>query len=279
MHILVVGATGVLGRNTVPRLIERGHTVRAIVRDEAQRRRLQSVGAQACEGDIFDRESLTRAARDCGVALHLATAIPKPPSQDWSLNDRIRREGTQNLLMALTQSGVQRYVQQSIALLYGEQSQAAVDESTALQPAARTQSAADMEELVKASALHWCILRGGLFYGAGTGSERWRQAAQQNILQLPGDGQSLIPLIHVIDMARAVVSATETAPAGSIYNVVDDEPVTYQQLFGYIAAQVGGVAPQPGGPRLWPSLSCSNARIKADLGWHPVFPTFRSGLA
>lgn len=279
MTILVVGAAGVLGRNTIPRLIERGHTVRAIARGDEQTRHLQHAGATAFFGDIFDLSSLVNAAQGCEVALHLATAIPRPPSQDWSLNDRIRREGTENLLAAAAESGVKRYIQQSISLLYGEQSQPAVDESASLKPSSRTQSAVDMEELVKGSSLDWCILRGALFYGANTGLDRWRQAALQGTLQLPGDGEDLVSLVHAVDMARAVVSAAEAAPAGSIYNVVDDEPVSYKALFGYIAAQAGSAEPKTGGPKLWPSLSCSNASIKAGLQWQPAFPTFRSGLA
>ena len=94
MHILVVGATGVLGKNVVPRLVERGHTVRAIVRRHEQARFLQQVGAEPTLGDIFDPDSLHAAARGCDAALHLATAIPKSGNQDWSLNDRIRHNWT-----------------------------------------------------------------------------------------------------------------------------------------------------------------------------------------
>ncbi len=85
-----------------------------------------------------------------------------------------------------------------------------------------------MEALVRQSALEWCILRGALFYGAGAGLEdEWRQAARHGELIVPGDGSDRISLIHVVDMARAVVAAVESAPPGSIYNVVDDEPPTY----------------------------------------------------
>ncbi len=280
MKILVVGATGVLGRNVVPRLVERGHTVRAIVRRPEQARFLEHVGVEPMIGDIFDRDSLNRAARGREAALHLATAIPKSGGQDWSLNDRIRREGTRNFIASASNNGVKRYIQQSITLLYGDQGQAIVDESAPLQPTPVSQSAADMEDLVRASALDWCILRGGLFYGPGTGREdEWRQAAWQSRLALPGDGSDLISLVHVVDMARAVVAATEHAPPGSVYNIVDDEPVSYKRLFTYIAAQLDMAAPQAGGPKFLPSLGCSNAKVKQELSWQPSYPGYRSGLA
>lgn len=79
-------------------------------------------------------------------------------------------------------------------------------------------------------------------------------------------------------MARAVVLAAESAPAGSIYNVVDDEPVTYRHLYGYVAALTGAPPPAAGGPPA-ASAACRSDRIKAELGWAPAYPTYRSGLA
>lgn len=279
MQILVVGATGVLGRQVVPRLVERGHSVRAVVRRPEAAHALAAAGVELAAGDILDAGSLLLAAAGCDVALHLATAIPKPGG-NWSRNDRIRREGTRNLLAAAAAHGVRRYVQQSIAMLYGDTGQTVADESAPLQPGPVIQSAADMEQMVRAAALDWCILRGGLFYGAGAGlEEEWRQAAGAHTLQLPGDGRDLISLIHVVDMARAVLLAAEGARRGSVYNVVDDEPAHYADLLAYVAAQAGAPPPQAGGPRRLASFACSNARIKRDLGWQPAYPTYRSGLA
>src|SRR4051794_976857 len=92
MRILVVGSTGVLGRNVVPRLLERGHEVRALYRRPEQASFLAEMGAETAPGDILDRNSLLDAARGCDAALHIATAIPRSGEGDYSLNDRIRRE-------------------------------------------------------------------------------------------------------------------------------------------------------------------------------------------
>lgn len=280
MHILVVGATDVLGRNVVPRLQERGHEVRALVRRAEQAAALRRLGAEAVTGDILDLESLLNAASGCDAALHLATVIPKPGgAQDWSGNDQVRREGTRNLLAAAEQAGVHRYVQQSITLLYGDQDDRIVDESTPLQPASHLKSAADMEALVQASSLDWCILRGGSFYGQGTGQEaRWFQAAREGILHLPGSGTSLLSLIHVADMARAIVLAVESAPPRSLFNVVDDTPVSYRELYAHVAILAGARHTTPGDAPV-PSLGCDNTRLKEALGWTPAYPSYRSGLA
>lgn len=281
MRVLVLGATGVLGRNVVPRLLERGHSVRAVVRRREQADALARTGVDALLGDILDPESLLRAAPGCDVALHLATRIPRNgTAEDWALNDRVRREGTRHLVAAAERNGVRRYVQQGITFIYGDHATQIVDEHTpVLQDAGRIQSAVDMEETVRASALDWCILRGGAFYGPGTGREEaWREAAGAGTLRLPGNGDALVSLVHVVDMARAVVLAAEKAPARSLFNGVDDEPVSYRRLLGHIAAQVGAPEPGPGGAPVR-SLGCSNTLLKHTLGWSPVFPTYRSGLA
>lgn len=281
MKIAVIGATGVLGRHVVPRLVEHGHHVRAIARKPAEINRLQRMGVEAVSGDILIPDTLGPTTANCDAALHLATAIARPgKAPDWHMNDRIRREGTRNFIAACKTNGVRRYVQQSIALLHGDHGRDIIDEDASIQPDPITQSAADMEALVRASDFEWCILRAGLFYGPVTGREdEWRRAARAGALQIPGDGTGLASLARVVDMARAVVMAVENAAAGSIYHVVDDRPVEWLTLYRYIAAQVDASEPKPGGEAFLPSLGCSNARIKAELKWEPLYATYRAGLA
>jgi nucleoside-diphosphate-sugar epimerase len=233
MNIAVIGATGSLCRHVVPRLVECGHHVRAVVRQCAQVNRLSQMGVEAVLGDILIPETLRPAVRHCDAALPLATAIPKTgQAQDRTLNDRIRRKGTHHFLAACQSNGVRRYVQQSITFLYGDSGTHIVNEGAAVQPTFIAQPALDMQSLVRASGFEWCILRGGLFYGKGTGREdKSRKTAQAGTLQLPGDGTALISIVLVVDMARAAVMAIERAPAQSIYNVVDDEPVNYRTLY------------------------------------------------
>ncbi len=280
MRVFVVGATGVLGRYTLPRLVERGHSVAVVARHSEDVARLRRLGFDAWSGDILDVESLREPLRGCDVALHLATAIPiHRPGMGWSLNDRIRREGTRNLLAASREEGVRRYVQQSITLLYGDGGDQLVSEDHPLSPYPRIASAFEMEEAVRASSLEWVMLRGGSFYGRGTGREDvWRREAEAGTLTVPGDGSALISLIRVEDMARAVVLAAEAAPAGAVYNVVDDAPVSYRELYNHLAARTMASEPPAGGPPVI-SLGCSNAAIRRALGWEPMWPSYRSGLA
>jgi len=278
MKVVVFGATGVLGRQVVPRLVERGHAVRAVLRDPKRSGLFAALGVEVRRGDILDAKSVEAAVTDCDAALHLATAIPKTGgAQDWSLNDRIRREGTAHLLAACERAGCKRYVQQSIAFLCGDRG-APADESAPLAENAFLQSTHDMESQVKSSTLDWSTLRGGLFYGPDTFEAGWRDAARAGALVIPGDGTARVSLVHAADMARAVVLATEDAPARSIYHVTDDLPVSFRELFTYVAALVGTAPPSTGGEPMLPAFSASNARIKRELGWEPAYPSYRSGM-
>lgn len=282
MRVGVVGATGALGKQVLPRLIERGHEVRAIIRHEPEVTRLRRLGLDAVRGDILDRDSLSTGLKACDAALHLATAIPRAgtPEPDWSRNDRIRREGSRNLLETCRSLGIERYVQQSIAHLVADGSSNLLDESAPVRPSPRTASAADMEEMVRNSGLRWTILRGGAFYGPHTGrDEAWRGDARSGRLSLPADSAAYLSLIHVADMAEAVVLAAEIAPDRALLAIVDDQPVTYSELFRYLARLEEGPEPQPGeSAPIWPSCRVSNARAREVLGWRPRLRTYRSGF-
>jgi nucleoside-diphosphate-sugar epimerase len=280
MRVAVVGSTGLVGRHVVQRLREHGRDVRAIVRSKADIEALRRVGIEAVRGDILDLDSLRQAVEGCSVVFHLATAAPRPGhAPNWGLNDRIRREGTANLLEACRGAGVHRYVHQSLAFLVGGSSDI-VDEAAPLLPATKvTASAIDAERLVAASGLDWVILRDGALYGPGTGrEEQWRALARSGQLRFPGDGADYISLIHVADLAEGFTLATERGPSGSIVSVVDGEPTTYRELFAYIALMEGAAVPTGGGASNFPSFRIANSKARDILGWRPFYRSYRSGL-
>ena len=104
MRVFVTGATGVLGLWVVRLLVEAGEVVRGLSRSQENASTLRVIGAEPVEADLFRRESLYGAMKDCDAVLHLATKIPSLPRfrsrEAWEENDRIRRDGTRNLVDA-----------------------------------------------------------------------------------------------------------------------------------------------------------------------------------
>ena len=76
MKVFIAGASGVLGRRLVRQLTERGHTAVGQVRSAAGEARVVAAGGQARIADLFDVDSLARAADGAEVVIHAATAIP-----------------------------------------------------------------------------------------------------------------------------------------------------------------------------------------------------------
>ena len=277
MRIAILGATGVLGRPVVARLLERGHEIVAIVRDPA--RLATDLRVHGVRGDILDPATLVAPLAGCDAVLHLATVIPRTGTRpDWSPNDRVRSEGTRNLLDAARRNGGSRYVQQSVAMLLAGPRDMIADEDSPLRPSPHLESARDMEHAVRESDLPWVILRGGAFYGRTSDRmEYLNRIAREGRLAMPGDGGDYISLVHVEDMAEAVVCAAESDLAAQTFNIVDDYPVTYRELYEFVARVNAAPPPAAGGPPLLPGFRVSNARARSVLGWQPRFTDYRAG--
>ena len=145
-------------------------------------------------------------------------------------------------------------------------------------------------QVLEAPDLEGVALRYGLFYGPGTSSDAWADQLRRRLLALPRSPRSRMSWIHVEDAASATVAAIERAPAGAVYNVVDDEPVGIPAFIDKLASVCGTRSTWPVPLRLAQLLApyaaavlsarvaADNVRIGEDLGWRPAFPSFRDGL-
>lgn len=299
MKILIAGGTGVVGRPVVKRLVERGHAVRALARSAANEETLRRLGAEPARADLFDPGSLEAAARGCEAVLHLATAIPRrmrPRPADFALNDRIRTEGTRNLLAAALAARAHRYVQQSVAFFHHSAGEEWVDEDSPIGDHPLAGAVVEMERQVWQShgldGLSTVILRGGMFYGPESGHTRDLFAAlRRGFMPLAGDGRNYWSLIHTEDMAAACVAAAEASHPSQVYLVVDDLPVRAAEFMAHVARARGRRTPRRlpawlvtllAGPLnaglLRASFRCRNDHLRRELGWSPSYPTYREGV-
>jgi nucleoside-diphosphate-sugar epimerase len=102
---------------------------------------------------------------------------------------------------------------------------------------------------------------------------------------------SRLPLIHLDDAVSATVRALDAAPAGAVYDIVDDRAVSLAEIVRTLA-EYSGSRPPWSVPAWLPrlvapylvrvtsvQLSLSNAKATQELGWRPKYPTLREGLA
>lgn len=291
MRMFVAGATGVLGRATVARLVAAGHEVRAVARSPEKAAQLRAQGAAPIEGlDLFDPGGVRRAVDGVDAVVHMATSIPPVSkawrAKAWAMNDRLRREGTQVLADAAAAAGVSRFVKESICFSYVPQGDAWLTEESPIREDGF--SAATLEAERTAVAFGGVTLRFGLFYSADARSlDESLAVARRGFTPMIGRPDAYQPSIHVDDAAAAVVAALD-APSG-FYNVAD-EPITklawseaFFDAFGIrkkvrFMPQVVISALGEKGDVLAGSRRVSSQKFRATTGWTPQFPDAAVGL-
>jgi nucleoside-diphosphate-sugar epimerase len=290
--VFVSGATGVLGRRVVAELVAAGFDVTGAARSSSRQADLAALGARPIALDLFDRAALHAAVAGHEVVFNLATAIPvgeraSDPSA-WEENDRIRRDGSRNLVDAALAAGASRYVQESVAFVYADGGERFLDESAAIAAAGVTGAALVAEGEAARFAEHGgagIALRFGQFYGFDSG-----HTAQAIEAALAGRAVELGPesayrsSVTTDDAASAVIAALD-APSG-VYNVVDDRPLSRGEYVDALADALGVPPPTPRSVTLElpapfavmvRSLRVSNQRFKDAAGWKPSFPSAWEG--
>ena len=295
MKIFVAGGSGTIGIPLVRSLVAAGHQVSALTRSKEKVDMLRTLGAAPAVADALDRNALIEAvvaARPTHV-IHQLTALPKEGAKrasDLAPTNRLRIEGTANLIAAATQAGARRFIGGSFAMLLAAKDGLPAD----------TKAAADalqsMEDQIlspsRRGLIEGVVLRYGLFYGPhNPATERMVWLARHRMLPTIRGDRGQLPCIHVDDAVSATVAALDRAPAGAVYDIVDDRAVSMSEIAQAISERAG--APRPFAVPAWLprllmpylarllelKLPLSNARAKAELGWRPKFPTMREGVS
>ncbi|MFA5885025.1 MAG: NAD(P)-dependent oxidoreductase [Acidimicrobiia bacterium] len=287
--VFVTGATGVLGRATVPRLLVAGWSVTAVARSDAAADALRAAGAQPIAVDLFDTDAVAAALAGHTAVMHLATSIPplaRMRKRDaWVTNDRLRVDATRHLLAAARVHGIDRFVKESITYPYLDGGERWLDEDAPLDPAEAWRATLSGEELVREYAAEGgsgVVLRFGALYAPDARStEEYRTLARRHMAPFPGRAEAFVSSIHADDAATALCLALDV-PAGT-YNVVDDRPVRRREYAEAFAAAFGtprlhlvpgGVTRALGGDGargLAASQRVTNAAFRAVTGWMPVW--------
>lgn len=298
MKVLLAGATGAIGRPLVPKLLAAGHEVVALHRAPDGASGLVQAGATPVQADVLERSDLLTAlaGRQIDAVVAELTALKKTPvrHRDMATTNRLRTQGTANLVAVARAVGARRFVTQSIVFGYGfgDWAGRVLTEEDPFGPPGRGRFEAHVgalrsneQQVLGAEDLTGTALRYGLFYGPGASTPMIDAVRRRRLPVIRGGGP--LPWVEIGDAASATVAALD-GPGGA-YNIVDDLPVSLSTMITAIADAVG--APKP---RVLPEfvlgltpyaravmrggLRVSNAKAKTDLGWHLDTPTYRDGV-
>jgi nucleoside-diphosphate-sugar epimerase len=296
MRVLVTGASGFIGGVLCEELLEGDHEVIALVRRAGS----EPPGTRAALADLGDGEGLARvlAAERPGCVIHLAAEIASQRSQRKLQQVNVR--GTERLLDACLAAGGDdpasgpRFVFCSTVVTGDARGKLMTEEEPLPVETPYGRSKQEGERLLFESGLPGLVVRPSHVYGPGGwyANELVAHLRQPGRFAVVGSGENMWDVVHVRDVAGALILAAETAPPGSVYHVVDDEPISFYDFMS-LTAEALGLGP----PRRLPtalarlvaggnavdaivrSARSSNAKIKRELHWRPLFPNAREGVA
>jgi UDP-glucose 4-epimerase len=262
--ILLTGATGLVGSRLLPRLAEAGCDCRALVRRDLE----LAPQITAVRGDLEAPETLPQALEGVEAVVHLA-ALFRTDDEDaiWRAN----LEGTRNLIAAAeTHAPGARFIMASTGNVYNADAPRPSRESDPCAPsAAYPASKVAAEELLRASALTWSILRLPFVYGDGDGHLAMIPSMAPRFGLHPAHTYSVA---HHRDIMTAVDIALSGVMDGQIVNIADDRPVTVYELAELAGNPLEGSAE----PLANPWSGRMDTSLAHQLGFRPTVPTIHA---
>lgn len=280
MSRLFIFGYGFSGRAMARRMAAKGCEVVATYRDADGAARIAGDGVTGV--DLHDRGALAEALSDARALL--ITAPPGPqgcPGLNTLVGPLAEARAFPDWVGYLSTTGV-----------YGDRRGGWVTEDSRLaaqsvEGARRVGAERDWWEVGRGMGLTVAVFRLPGIYGPRRSAfDRLREGRARRVV---AEAQ-VFSRIHVDDLASGLEASIARPRAGAAYNLCDDEPASNSDVIAH-AARLLGIDPppevrvedaglSPAALRFYAeSKRVSNARAKAELGWRPIYPTFREGLA
>ncbi|MFL6144464.1 MAG: NAD-dependent epimerase/dehydratase family protein [Labedaea sp.] len=285
VRVLLIGVTGVLGREAAPRLLAAGHEVTGLARNAERAAAIARLGVEPVIADLFDLDSMSKALDGRAAVVNLATRIPTGAKAamtgGWAENNRIRTEGSRVLVeAALRTDDVRVIVQEGISFGYADGGDTELTEDAPIVTAGPLRSAEDAHANVARFAAAGRVgvrLRiGGLIGDEPLARTLLRTARLRGPVAF-GDPSGWMTVIRPADAAAAAVAAMG-APSG-VYNV-GANPLRKAE-FAASVAEAAGVRKGRVLPKLLAvgpleilarSQRVTSAKLTTTTGWRPEQP-------
>lgn len=284
VSVFLTGAAGGLGREVTRRLVAAGHRVTGAISNSADAVKVRADGGIPAYPDLYRAGELRSVivGSEAKIVLNLAPQLPNHVPQIAAQWDERLAEATTALMEASAQAGVEYVLHTSYAC-----ADARVQDAKVILRAARAGERIALEGSVPAS-----VLRFGFLYGAGSDEfMTLRDTLRLGRPLIVGPDNTHADWVYINDAASAVILAAEQRPAGAVFSIVDDQPVSPAAFLRYFADSIGfsipPALPQFAARRLLPksqqailnlNAHADNAAAKETLGWSPRFASYTQGI-
>jgi nucleoside-diphosphate-sugar epimerase len=286
MRVFITGATGFIGSVVVRELIDAGHEVLGMARNDAGAKSLQAAGAQVHRGDLEDLESLRSGAAASDAVIHTAF------QHDWTRfaeSCELDKRAIETIGAVLQGSNRPFIVTSGIGVAQGR---AATENdpplsSSSLPRVSEVTAVALMERGIRASVMRLPQVHDTVKQGLVTPLIAIARA--KGASAYIGEGQNRWPAAHILDVARLYRLALEKGLAGARYHAVAEEGVRLKDIataigrglnmpvisisqeqarehFGFFGFFAGRDSP------------ASSALTREQLGWNPTGPGLLTDL-
>jgi nucleoside-diphosphate-sugar epimerase len=289
MKVALTGATGFVGSHVLAELLEHGHEVTAVVRDEHQAEIVAGRGAEPAVVDLYDRPAVAGLLSEVDGAIHTAS-----PGDETSAN--LDSAVVDAAIEGFAGTG-KPYIQIGGLWVYGDNTSIS-EESPYKAPAMVAWKEPIEHRVLEAPDIRGVVIVSSGVYGDGAGGIpglllNSPRDDDGNLIML-GTGRQHWATIHVADLARFFRRVLESDPARGRYVVGNGLKQTVAEITEAAAVAAGASGAVPGSDdearaRLGDNFAevllldqaTSAAKARDRLGWSPTHPgltdEFRDG--
>jgi len=298
MRVFLIGGTGLVGSYLLPKLIEKGHEVYTLTRNEGKIAGIGKLGAYGILGDIRNPLLFKKLLPDKPEIIILLAMPGVRPGKRMTV---ARKEELRSETNDFFRKSIYLAALYNCPLIlpggtsYETENDEIADETWPIVRKGLTEIGADTDEMVneaiRTGSPRVIQLIYGKIYGNGGLFRFMYDMAEKRRSAIIGDGENFIPNIYAGDAAAAIIKAIEKLPVGEKFIIADDTPVTQKDFSLYMAALMN--KKRPGhipafifrlivGKDFYEviRMNCkvSNAKAKKILEWQPEYPSYKEGL-